>query len=57
MFQINKKLVHKTIYLSLILQIKIVIFNLIIFIISQKGNKNNFISNNKNLLKEENITH
>ena len=43
--------------LSLILQIKIVIFNLIIFIISQKGNKNNFISNNKNLLKEENITH
>ena len=43
--------------LSLILQIKFLIFNLIIFIISQKGNKNNFISNNKNLLKEENITH
>ena len=43
--------------LSILLQIKIIIFNLIIFIISQKNNKNDFISNNQNLDKDENITH
>ena len=43
--------------LSILLQMKIVIFNLIIFAISLKNDKNNFSENHKNLENDENIVH
>ena len=43
--------------LSILLQMKIVIFNLIIFAISLKKEKNNFSENHKNLKNYENIVH
>ena len=43
--------------LSIIFQILIVLFNLMIFFISQKNEKNNFINNHQNFQNEEFITH